>query len=201
LIEKNFKILEVIMKRIFYLLFLIPFVTLAVSSTGVGVDETTALVPVPMGIIDMVWIEIQQPNPPIITWDFNRMNLNPNNPPFPPTSFPQYYEPSNPNSRYYMRIRYRVRGIGWPANNWQVTIAGTGNPAPACGILLSDIEYGNGAAGIWFPFSTVPQVIGSGSGDVPGWRNIDQDYRVKIDGNETRTSGSSTTVIYTIQTF
>jgi hypothetical protein len=199
--EKSFKISEVKMKRIFYLLVLVPFVTLAVSSTGVGVDKTTALVPVPMGIIDMVWIDIQRPNPPIITWDFNRINQNPNNPPFPPASFPAYYEPSQPNSRRYMRIRYRVRGIGWPANNWQVTISGAGNPAPPCGILLSDIEFGNGAAGTWSPLSTVPQVLLSGRGDVPGWRNIDEDYRVKLDGNETTTGGSSTTIIYTIQTF
>lgn len=186
------------MKRIFYLLIVVPVVVLAVSSTAVGVDETTALVPVPMGIIDMVTITIQRNT---ITWDFNRIDRNANNPPFPPTSFPRYYEPSNPNQRRYQRIRYSIRGIGYPAGNWEVTIAGTGNPAPACGILLSDIEYGDGAAGVWSPLSTVPQVLASGRGDVRRQRNIYQDYRVRIDGNETRTSGSSTTIIYMIQTF
>jgi hypothetical protein len=195
LIEKNFKIAEVTMKRIFYLLFLIPFVALAVTSTGVGVEKTEALVPVPMGIIDMVWINVQTNT---ITWDFNRIDRNPNNPPFPPLSFPAYYEPSQPNRRYYQRIRYRVRGFLWPAGHWEVTVTGAGNPTPACGILLSDIEYGDGAAGIWFPFSTVPQVLASGSGDIE-WQDLDQDYRVKLTGDESYTSGSSTTVVYMIQ--
>jgi hypothetical protein len=195
LIEKNFKISEVIMKRVFYLLFLIPFVTLAVSSTGVGVEKTTARVPVPLGIIDMVWISVQTNT---ITWDFNRIDRNDKNPPFPPISFPEYYEPSQPNRRYYQRIRYRVRGFLWPAGNWEVTVTGVGDPTPACGILLSDIEYGDGAAGTWFPFSTVPQVLASGSGDI-GWQDIDQDYRVRLTGDESYTSGSSTSVIYMIQ--
>jgi hypothetical protein len=187
------------MKRIFYLLFVIPIVALAVTSTGVGVEKTEALVPVPMGIWDMIWITVQTNT---ITWDFNRIDRNANNPSFPPASFPEYYEPSQPNRRYYQRIRYRILGFGWPAGNWEITIAGAGDPAPACGILLSDIEFGDGAAGVWSPLSTVPQVILRGSGNVwPQYRNIDQDYRVRIDGNETYTSGSSTTIIYTVQTF
>jgi len=184
------------MKRIFCLLFLIPVVTLAVSSTSVGVEKTTALVPVLMSIYDRVTITIQ---PNTITWDFNRIDRNANNPPFPPAVFPKYYEPTQPRRRRYQRIRYRVRGIGGPAGNWEVTIKGAGDP-PDCGILLSDIEFGDAAAGIWSPLGTVPQVLVSGSGNIWG-TNLFQDYRVKIDGNETYTSGSTTTIIYTIHTF
>ncbi len=183
------------MKRIFYLFLLIPFVAFSLPETRVGGDKLTVLVPVPMGIIDIVRITIQRNT---ITWDFNEIDRNANNPPFPPAVFPEYYEPSRPNRRRYQRIRYRVRGVGWPAGNWEVSIAGAGDPAPACGILLSDIEFGDAAAGVWIPLGTVPQVIASGSGDV-GWRNIFQDYRVKIEGNETNTSGSTTTIIYMIQ--
>jgi len=185
------------MKRIFYLFLLIPFVTFAVSTMSVGVEKTTALVPVPMGIIDIVSIRIRRNT---ITWDFNEIDRNDNNPPFPPTSFPEYYEPSRPNTRYYQRIRYRVRGRGWPAGNWEVSIAGAGDPAPACGILLSDIEYGDGAAGVWSPLGTVPQVLVSGSGDI-GQTNLFQDYRVMLTGDETNTDGSTTTIIYMIQTY
>jgi hypothetical protein len=183
------------MKKISCLFFLIPIITSGVSSTGVGVDKTTASVAIPMGIIDIVWINVQRNT---ITWDFNEIDRNANNPPFPPISFPEYYEPSRPNTRYYQRIRYRVRGIWWPAGSWEVTISGAGNPNPACGILLSDIEYGDGAAGVWSPLSTEPQVLASGSGDI-GWQSLYQDYRVKMDGDETYTSGSTTTITYMIQ--
>ncbi len=186
------------MKRIFYLLFLISFVTFAVSSTSVGVEKTTALVPVLMSIYDRVTITIQRNT---ITWDFNRIDQNANNPPFPPAVFPEYYEPTQPRRRRYQRIRYSVRGFGGPAGNWEVTIAGAGDPAPTCGILLSDIEYGDAAAGVWSPLGTVPQVLVSGSGDIRRQQNLFQDYRVMIEGNETNTSGSTTTIIYTIQTY
>ena len=186
------------MKKIFYLFLLLPIITQGVSSTGVGVDKTTANLVVPMGIIDIVWINVQRNT---ITWDFNEIDRNANNPPFPPPSFPEYYEPSRPNRRYYQRIRYRVRGILWPADNWALSIAGAGDPAPPCGILLTDIEYGDGAAGVWTPLSTVPAVLASGTGDTGGWRTMFQDYRVMIDGDETNTAGSSTTIIYTIQTY
>ncbi|MEO0294042.1 MAG: hypothetical protein ABIN61_07480 [candidate division WOR-3 bacterium] len=183
------------MKRNLLFVILIPLLGFGISSTGVGVEETKVLVPVPMGIIDWVEIWIQRNS---ITWDFNRINRNSNNPPFPPPSFPAYYEPSQPFQRHYQRIRYRVRGIGWPAGNWQVTIAGSGDPSPSCGILLSDIEFGDGDLGIWTPLSTTPQIIASGSGDV-GWQEIYQDYRVKLTGDETRTELSTTIIIYTIQ--
>ena len=183
------------MKKFSYLFLLIPIIASGVSSTGVGVSKTTASLAVPMGIIDIVWINVQRNT---ITWDFNEIDRNANNPPFPPASFPAYYEPSRPNTRYYQRIRYRVRGILWPAGNWEVTISGAGDPSPACGILLSDIEYGDGALGVWSPISTVPQVIASGSGDI-GWTNLYQDYRVRLDGDETYTSGSITIITYMIQ--
>jgi hypothetical protein len=185
------------MKKFSYLFLLIPIIASGLSSTSVGGNKTTANVVVPMGIIDIVWINIQRNT---IIWDFNEIDRNANNPLFPPSSFPEYYEPSRPNTRYYQRIRYRVRGILWPAGNWQVTIVGAGDPAPGCGILLSDIEYGDGAAGVWSPLSTVPQVIASGTGDV-GWTNLFQDYRVRIDGDETYTSNSTTTITYMIQVF
>jgi hypothetical protein len=193
--EKSFKITEVTMKRLFILFLLVPFAVLAVSATAVGVDKVKALVPVPMGIIDLVWINVQTNT---VSWDFNRIDRNANNPPFPPVSFPEYYEPSQPHNRYYQRIRYRVRGLLWPASNWEVSIVGAGDPSPACGILLSDIEYGDAAAGVWTPITNVPQVLANGSGDV-GWQNIYQDYRVKLDGDETSTEGSSTDIIYIIQ--
>jgi len=183
------------MKRIFYLFLLVPFAIYAVSTTAVGVDKATALVPVPMGIIDMVWINVQTNT---VSWDFNSIDRNDNNPAFPPVSFPEYYEPSHPNRRNYQRIRYRVRGILWPASDWEVSIVGAGDPSPACGILISDIEYGDGASGVWSPISTVPQVLASGSGDI-SWQNLYQDYRVKLDGDETSTEGSSTEIVYIIQ--
>jgi hypothetical protein len=183
------------MKKLFYLFIIIPIIALGASSTGVGVDKTSASLVVPMGIFDILWINVQSNT---ITWDFTEIDRNDNNPPFPPTSFPEYYEPSRPNRRSYQRIRYRVRGFLWPAGRWEVTIFGAGNPSPDCGILLSDIEYGDAAAGNWIPLNMTPQVIASGNGDI-GWTNLYQDYRVKMDGDESSTAGSSTTVTYMIQ--
>ncbi len=184
------------MKKLFCLLIFIPIIALAASSTGVGVNKTSASLVVPMGIIDFVWINVQSNT---VTWDFTDIERNANNPPFPPATFPEYYEPSQPNRRPYQRIRYRVRGILWPAGSWQVTIFGAGDPSPDCGILLSDIEYGDASAGAWTSLSTEPQVIVNGSGDVWPWERIFQDYRVRLDGDESSTEGSTTTVIYMIQ--
>jgi len=187
------------MKKLFYLLLLVPIIASGVSSTGVGVDKTTASLAVPMDIKGNVKIKIGINT---VTWDFNNIGptVNPNNPDFPPTSFPEYYEPSDPSDRYYQTIEYQVTG---QAEDWKVTIAGTGDPAPACVISLSDIEYGDGAARVWtsIPPSATPDSLVSGSGNTKGKRYIYQDYRVRIDGNEINTSGSTTTIIYTIQIF
>ena len=183
------------MKKLFYLFIIIPIIALGASSTGVGVDKASASLVVPMGIIDIVWINVQSNT---ITWDFTEIERNANNPPFPPVTFPEYYEPSRPNRRPYQRIRYRVRGILWPGGDWEVTIFGAGDPSPNCGILLSDIEYGDAATGNWTPLSTEPQVIANGSGDI-GWTDIYQDYRVRMDGDESSTESSTTIVTYMIQ--
>ena len=183
------------MKKLFCLLIFIPIIALGASSTGVGVNKTSASLVVPMGIVDVVWINVQSNT---VTWDFTDIERNANNPPFPPATFPEYYEPSQPNRRPYQRIRYRVRGILWPGGNWEVTIFGAGDPSPDCGILLSDIQYGDATAGVWTSLSTEPQVIANGSGDI-GWTDLYQDYRVRMDGDESSTEGSTTTVIYMIQ--
>lgn len=182
------------MKKFISLILFIPLIVSAVSSTGVGVDKTTANLVLPMQIEAEVGITIQKKT---IAWDFNRINENSNNPPFPPVTFPEYYEPSQPNKRYYQRISYRVRDA--ETNNWEVTIVGAGDPFPPCGISLSDIEYGDAAAGVWSPLSMEPQVIASGSGNVWPWERIFQDYRVRVDGDETNTEGSTTEVNYIIQ--
>ena len=67
------------MKKFSYLFLLIPIIASGLSSTSVGGNKTTANVVVPMGIIDIVWINVQRNT---IIWDFNDINRNANNPPF-----------------------------------------------------------------------------------------------------------------------
>ena len=134
-----------------------------------------------------------------ITWDFGNIGVNANNPVFPPPVFPEYYEPSSPNVRPYQTVDYMVMFIGG-ATNWQLTIQGSGDPAPACGITIDEIEYADNPPGAWTPFAVAPAVVASGAGTTNGWLSLDHNYRVEIDGDETNTASSTCVITYTIQT-
>ncbi len=134
-----------------------------------------------------------------ITWDFGSIDLNLNNPAFPPAAFPEYYEPSSPNVRPYQTIDYMVMFIG-AATDWQLTVEGDGDPAPACGITLGEIEYADNPPVAWTPFAVAPAVIASGTGTTSGWQSMDHNYRVEIDGDESNTASSTCVITYTIQT-
>ena len=132
-----------------------------------------------------------------IIWNFGTMAG------FPPASFPAYYEPTTPAARPYQTIDYLVWGFG--GVSWELTIEGDADPAPACGILIGDIEYaeddGGGAlVGGWTALTTSAVAVESGAASTGGWATLYQDYQVNIDGDEVNTGSSSCTVTYTIQT-
>lgn len=133
-----------------------------------------------------------------VEWDFGSMAG------FPPAAFPQVYEPTTPAARPHQTIDYLVWGFGNSAS-WEITVAGDGDPAPACGITLADIEYaeddGGGAlVGGWTAFSTTATAIHTGTTSTTGWETMYQDYQVNIDGDEEYTADSYSTITYTIQT-
>jgi hypothetical protein len=132
-----------------------------------------------------------------ITWDFTDITVNANNPAFPPAAFPEYYEPSSPNTRPYQTVDYLVMFAG-ASVNWSLTVEGDGDPAPACGITLGEIEYADNPPAGWTAFNTTPAVIQSGSGSTSGWDQMEHNYRVGIDGGESNTASSSCTITYTI---
>lgn len=135
-----------------------------------------------------------------ITWDFTDVSVNANNPAFPPASFPEYYEPTTPNARPYQTVDYLVMFAGG-ATNWQLTVEGDGDPAPACGITLGEIAYADDPPVAWTPFAVAPAVIDNGSGPTNGWLSLDHNYRVEIDGDESNPGTDPTcTITYTIQT-
>lgn len=86
--------------------------------------------------------------------------------------------------------------------SWNVIVSGDGDPAPACGILLGDIEFSEAGVGSWTPFHTsaTPDQIAGGTGKTAGWVTLNQDYQVNIDGDEESTASSTVTITYTIQT-
>jgi len=131
-----------------------------------------------------------------VEWDFSAMAG------FPPAAFPAYYEPTTPAARPYQTIDYLVLGFG--STSWELTVEGNGDPAPACGILIGDIEYaeddGLGAIGAWTAFTTSAVAVQSGAANTGGWVTMYQDYQVNITGDEILTGGSSCTITYTIQT-
>jgi hypothetical protein len=132
-----------------------------------------------------------------ITWDFTDITVNGNNPAFPPAGFPEYYEPSSPNVRPYQTIDYLVMFAG-ASVNWSLTVAGGSDPAPACGIDLDEIQYADNPPAGWTAFSTTAAVLQSGSGSTSGWDQMEHNYRVEIDGDESNTASSSCTITYTI---
>jgi hypothetical protein len=145
-------------------------------------------------IPEIVGVEIDAIN---IEWDFGTMAG------FPPVSFPAQYEPTTPAARPYQTIDYLVWGFG--GASWDLTVEGSGDPAPPCGIALGDIEYaeddGSGSlVGGWTALTNSAVSIESGSASTGGWMTTYQDYQVNIDGDEINTGGSSCTVTYTIQT-
>jgi len=181
------------MKKFFFLFLFVPLITLAVSSTSVGGNKTTATVGVPLQARANASIEITSSS---VTWDFNSMAG------FPPSVFPASFAPTAPSALPHQTISYRVAG-GGRLTFWMLLVEGNGDPFPDCGIALADIEYvktddaGN-AIGSWRSFTTFPIPIRTGSGNTKGWQELYQNYRVSIDGDETYTPGSSCTITYTI---
>ncbi len=137
-----------------------------------------------------------------ITWDFSSMAG------FPPAAFPQPYEPTTPAARPHQAISYLVWGLGDGTTNWELTVDGNADPAPACGITLAEIEYaeddGTGTLiGPWTSFVVAPgPAIDNGATSTGGWVTMYHDYQVNIDGDEIYPAGgtSSCTITYTIQT-
>ncbi|MEO0292914.1 MAG: hypothetical protein ABIN61_01665 [candidate division WOR-3 bacterium] len=134
-------------------------------------------------------------------WNFGNITLNPLNPIYPPFSYPEYYFPTTPNSSPYQRIQYMVSGVpsGSPVG-WSLIVYGSGDPGN--GILLSDIEHSPAGMGSWKAFHTIaaPDTLVTGLGNTGGWQILNQDYRVKLDGDEEQSAGVSCVLTYTIQT-
>ncbi len=178
------------MRRFIYLILLIPFIVFAIG-TSKGDSPQSQTATLTLKISNSVGITVTND----AEWDFTTM------PSFPPDVFPQYYFPTTPASSPYQQLEYMVYGAAVGVL-WEVIVSGDGDPAPACGILLGDIEFSEAGMGSWTSFHTsaTPDQIASGSGKTAGWIPLDQDYRVNIDGDEETTASSTVTITYTIQT-
>jgi hypothetical protein len=180
-------------KLIYVALLVLPVLVFGEIGIGVPASEEAEFQFV---IPEVVGVEISDAS---IIWDFSSGSMAG----FPPVSFPAQYEPTSPAARPYQTIDYLVWGFG--GASWELTIAGDGDPIPACGIALGDIEYaeddGSGSlVGGWTALSTTATAVQSGSANTGGWVTMYQDYQVSIDGDETNTGTSSCDVTYTIQT-
>jgi hypothetical protein len=161
-----------------------------------GVDSTGTVADFEFILPSIVAINVSNST---IQWNFSDPTLNANNPAFPPAAFPEYYEPTSPNARPYQTIDYLVLFAGVTVD-WELRVVGDGDPAPACGIALDEIEYAANPPVAWTPFSTTAAAVASGSGVTGGWQSLDQNYRVEINGDETNTAYSTCQITYTIQT-
>jgi hypothetical protein len=124
-----------------------------------------------------------------VTWDFGSI------PTYPPATFPAYYNPTEPASSPYMNIEYFTNaGSG---TNWALTIRGAGDPGG--GILIGDIEYADAGTNNWTALSTSDANLRTGTGKTSGWETANQDWRVKMTGDE-EVGNYSTTVTVTMQT-
>lgn len=181
------------MRRVLMVVLILPLLVFANWSINGPASDTTQF---EFQIPTVVAINVANTN---ITWNFANIDNNANNPAFPPPSFPEYYEPSTPNTRHYQQIDYLVWGFG--ATSWNISIEADGSINPSCGINVSDIEFTEDAASpSWTALSTTAQDFESGNANTGGWQNVTQDYRVQITGDETQTASSTVDVIYTIQT-
>jgi len=178
------------MRRFIYLILLIPFVVFAIG-TSKGDSPQSQTATLTLKISNSVGITVNND----AEWDFTTV------PNFPPDVFPQYYYPTTPASSPYQQLEYMVYGAAVGVL-WEVIVSGDGDPNPACGILLGDIEFSVAGAESWTPFHTsaTPDQIANGSGKTAGWVTLYQDYQVNITGDEVSTVGSTVTITYTIQT-
>ncbi len=178
-------------KLLYVMLLVIP--VLIFASVGIG----SAAEPAIFNFIIPQVVGVEIGTDPV-QWDFGNM------PGFPPDpfSFPAYYEPTTPPNRPHQTIDYLVWGFG--GADWELMVEGNGDPAPACGIPLGDIEYleDDGVGGeltAWVPFTTSGVAVKSGNANTGGWAKMYQDYQVNITGDEILTGGSTCTITYTIQ--
>ena len=179
-------------KLLYVVLLVVPFLVFG----DVGIGSASEDAEFEFILPSIVAVEISSAN---ITWDFNDVTVNLNNPVFPPAAFPEYYEPTSPNTRPYQTIDYLVMFAGATVD-WELTVVGDGDPAPACGIAIDEIEYAANPPVAWTAFSTTAAAVARGSGTTSGWQSLDQNYRVEIDGDETNTASSTCTITYSIQT-
>lgn len=179
-------------KLLYVMLLVVPVLVFA----DVGIGSASEPADFEFILPSIVAVQISNAN---ITWDFNDVTVNLNNPTFPPAAFPEYYEPTSPNARPYQTIDYLVMFAGATVD-WELTVVGDGDPAPACGIAIDEIEYAADPPVAWTAFSTTAAAVASGSGVTGGWQSLDQNYRVEINGDEANTASSTCTITYSIQT-
>jgi len=185
-------------KLLYVMLLVVPVLVFADVGIGSAAEDAEFEFILP----SVVAVELDNPN---ITWDFNAIGpaVNPNNPEFPPadvSDFPLYYEPSSPSARPYQTVDYLVMFAAADVD-WRLSVIGDGNPNPACGITIDEIEYAANPPAAWTAFGTVAAEIASGTGVTGGWASLEQNYRVEIDGDEVNGGANSTcTITYTIQT-
>ncbi len=190
------------MKKFLLFAFVVLMVTGTAFGTGnaiaFGTDPASQTMPVKVLLPKIVFIHVDNASHQV-TFDFSTMANYPDT----TNAYPWWYLPTDPASP---NVDVRV----WTNDNSGYTLTTSGDQDFAPELPLTDLYYApageaktaNGTAaagGNWTAFSTTAQTIADVSAKTSGFVSYNQDYELKIDGDENAgTAFNTVTITYTI---
>ncbi|NIA23928.1 MAG: hypothetical protein GWP03_07250 [Proteobacteria bacterium] len=169
------------------------------NAIAFGTNPASQTMPVQVSIPKIVFINVDNSNHQV-TFDFSTMADYPDT---TNAAYPWWYLPTDPASP---NVNVKV----WTNDNSGYTLTAKGDQDFGSGLALSDLYYApageaktaNGtsaAGGNWTAFSTSDQTIVDASSKTNGFETYNQDYELKIDGDENAGGPFNTvTITYTI---
>lgn len=188
------------MKRTLLFFTVLMFISVSIFATGnaVGFGTASQTMPVSVLIPKIVFIHVDNASHGV-TFDFSTMVNYPDfvNP------YPWWYLPTDPVASPHVDLRV------WTNDNDGYTVTAKGDQDFAPELPLSDLYFAgageaktaNGSAvagGNWNAFSTIDFTIADENSKTNGFVSYNQDYELKIDGDENAGAFNTVTITYTI---
>lgn len=189
------------MKKFLLFTVVILMITGTAFATGnaiaFGTNPASQTMPVQVLLPKIVFIHVDNASHQV-TFDFSTMTNYPDT----TNAYPWWYLPTDPASP---NVNVRV----WTNDNDGYTLTVKGDQDFANELPLTDLYYagageaktangGAAAGGNWTAFSTTDQTIADVNAKTNGFENYDQDYELKIDGDENAGTFNTVTITYTI---
>ena len=168
------------------------------SAIAFGTSPASQTMPVQVIFPKIVFINVDNASHQV-TFDFSTMK---NYPDTTGAAYPWWYQPTDPASP---NVKVKV----WTNDNSGYTLTTSGSGDFSANLPLANLYYAaageaktaNGTAaagGNWTAFSTTAATIADASAKTSGFVSYNQDYELKITGNENAGLNNTITITYTI---